>query len=226
LLSPILQEDLDTNTSPPTVSDSDSLEANKNDQWGPLHYPTLMELLDEFNNNIIRNFTGWGGPAAEVNISTCPSPPSPPIPPPPIPPFQPFGYYLRDIRPCQHIFYSSDNIDYELPLGDEPIGMTSVVWCDRITDIHTFRHTRGPKCIERVQEQISYVNFEHNSIFNIPAILYDNFHRESITPELAQHLSAEATYQTTFPLTTINQLVILTIDGLNQGGNMVFFFFF
>jgi hypothetical protein len=99
--------------------------------------------------------------------------------------------------------------------------MTSAAWCDRITYIHTFRNTREPKRIERVHEQSSYVNFEHNAIFNIPAILYANFNRGSITPEIAQHLSAEATYLIVFPLSTINQLMILTIDGLNQGGDMV-----
>jgi hypothetical protein len=152
-----------------------------------------------------------GGPAAEVDISTCPSPPPPPITPPPIPPFQPFEHYLRDTRPCQHRLYCTEgsvigfyNMDFVLPLGCEQIGMTSAAWCDRITDIHTFRNTREPKRIDRVQEQISYVNFTHNTIFNIPAILYANFDQESITPERARHLPAEATYLTTFPLTTIN----------------------
>jgi hypothetical protein len=67
-----------------------------------------MELLDEFSNNLMSNFSLWGTSIAEVNIPTCPSPPPPPTPPPPIPPFQPFEHYLRDTRPCQHRLYCTE----------------------------------------------------------------------------------------------------------------------
>jgi hypothetical protein len=143
-----LQErDSDTTTSPPTVNDSNSLTPHDNDQWEPLHYPTLMELLDEFSNDLMSNFRSWGMSTAEVNIPTYPSPPPPPIPPPPISLFQPFEHYLRDTRPCQHRLYCTEgsvigfyNMDFGLPPKCVEIGMTSVAWCDRITDIHNFRH--------------------------------------------------------------------------------------
>jgi hypothetical protein len=158
--------------------------------------------------------------------NTCPSPPPPPIPPPttpplPIPPFQPFEQYLRDTRPCQHIFYSSDNVDNDLPIGAEPVGMTSVAWCDRLEDVHTFRKNAKTGRFARVHEQRSHIDFEHNMIFTIPAILYNNFNRQDITPEITEHLQSEAPHLTAFPDSTINQLVIMTITGLNQRDSVV-----
>jgi hypothetical protein len=147
--------------------------------------------------------------------------PPPPIPPLPIPPFQPFEQYLRDTRPCQHIFYSSDNVEYNLPIGAEPVGMTSAAWYDRITGIHTFQKMRNPDRFARVHKQSFHVNFEHNTIFTIPAILYAHFHRHDITPQIHEHLQAEAPYLTAFPDSTINQLVIMTITGLNERESVV-----
>jgi hypothetical protein len=99
--------------------------------------------------------------------------------------------------------------------------MTSVTWCDRNTDIHNFRHARKPSRIDRVQVQMSHINFTYNTIFNKPEIWYANFDREATTPALRQHLPVDAPYLTAFLYTTINPLVIPTIDGLNQEGNEV-----
>jgi hypothetical protein len=159
-------------------------------------------------------------------MSPCPSPPPPPktpppIPPLPIPPFQSFERYLRDTRPCQHIFYSSDNVDYNLPTGAESVGMTSAAWSDRIQDVHEFRKSRNPDGFARVHQQRSHIDYEHNTIFTIPAILYANFNLQDITPDIEVHLQAQAPYLSAFPNSTINHLVIMTITGLNHRDSVV-----
>jgi hypothetical protein len=171
-------------------------------------------------------FTGWGGESPEEDMSPCPSPTSPLITPPPlpplsIPPFQSFERYLRDTRPCQHIFYSSDNIDFNLPTGAEPDGMPSAAWSDRIQDVHEFRKSQNPDRFACVHQQRIHIHNEHNTIFTIPAILYANFNRQDITLDIEVHLQAQAPYLTAFPNSTINQLVMMTIAGLNQGDSVV-----
>jgi hypothetical protein len=42
---------------------------------------------------------------------------------------------------------------------EPPRSEGSAAWCDRITNIHTFRNMREPNCIERDQEYSSYVIF-------------------------------------------------------------------
>jgi hypothetical protein len=185
-----------------------------------------QSFLEEIQNSIMPIFAGWGGKSSKENMSPCPSPTPPPttpppIPPLPIPPFQPFEQYSRDTRPCQHVFYSCDNVDYNLPIGAEPVGMTSGAWSDWIQDVHTFRKSRNPDRFARVYQQRSHIYYEHNTIFTIPAILYANFNQQDITPDIEVHLEAQAPYLTAFPDFTINQLVIMTITGLNQRDSVV-----
>jgi hypothetical protein len=134
---------------------------SNNAQWEPIHYPTLTELLSSLRALCIRDED------ADTNIeeiSNClPAPPSPPLTPPPIPPFQPsLEHYLRDTRPLQHrLYYTAEsntiglfNINTILPTGSNPIGLTSVAWCDRITDIQNVRTSPNPCCLTRVQQQL------------------------------------------------------------------------
>jgi hypothetical protein len=80
---------------------------------------------------------------------------------------------------------------------------------------------RNFKCFARVHKQCSHIDIEHNTILTIPAILYANFNGQDITPEITEHLQAEAPYLTAFPDSTINQLVVMTITGLNQRDSVV-----
>jgi hypothetical protein len=176
-------EDTDTTTLP-----------HEDTQWAPLTYPNLTEFVDEIQNSVMPFFS-WGEESSEEDISSCPSPPPPPIAPPPIPPspilslpippFQSFARYLRDTRPCQHRtppFY----VDRFNRLQDvEMVGMTSAQWSDRIQNVYEFRHSQSKDCFARVHQQRVHINYKHNSIFKIPAILYTSFNNQAITPALS-----------------------------------------
>jgi hypothetical protein len=219
LTVPIPDEDTDTTTLP-----------HEDTQWAPLTYPNLTEFLDEIQNSVMPFFS-WGEESSEEDISLCPSRPPPPIAPPPIPPspilslpmppFQSFARYLRDTRPCQHRtpqFY----VDRFNRLQDvETVGMTSAAWSDRIQNVHEFRQSQNKDCFARVHQQRVHVNYRHNSIFTIPAILYASFNNQAITPAIRVLLQAQAPYLEAFPTSSINQLVIITVLGLNQEGSVV-----
>jgi endonuclease III len=99
--------------------------------------------------------------------------------------------------------------------------MTSAAWSDRIQDVHEFRRSRNPDRFARVHQQRVHVGYEHNIIFTIPAILYANFNRKDITPNIEVHLQAKDPYLIAFPNSTINQLVIMTIARQNQVDSVV-----
>ena len=58
--------------------------------------------------------------------------------------------------------------------------MTSAAWSDRIQCVHEFRMSENEDCFARVHQQRVHINYKHNRIFDIPAILYTN-NDQSIT---------------------------------------------
>jgi hypothetical protein len=77
--------------------------------------------------------------------------------------------------------------------------MTSAAWNDKIQDVNDFRKSQNPDRFARVHQQHSLIDYEHNTIFTIPAILYANFNRQDITPDIEVHLQAQAPCLTAFP---------------------------
>jgi hypothetical protein len=99
--------------------------------------------------------------------------------------------------------------------------MTSAAWSDRMQDVGEFRKSWNADQFARLHQQRTHIDYKLNTIFTIPAILYANFDRRDITPEIEVHLQTQAPYLTAFPNSTINQLVIMTITGLNQRDRVV-----
>jgi hypothetical protein len=100
-------------------------------------------------------------------------------------------------------------------------GMSSVAWCNTISDVHEYRTNRDPWRLKRVKDRIRLVDNKHHTIYSIPSILYNNF----VTPatvkartDIYWHLEAHSNYITVYPESDIRELVLMTIIGLNQGG--------
>jgi hypothetical protein len=108
---------------------------------------------------------------------------------------------LRDTRPCQHRTI---------------LGMTSVAWSDRIQTVHEYRKSWNPDRRYRVHTQHAHINYNHNTIFNTPSLLYAS---RLLTRDLTVHVSNQEPYLVAFPDSSINQLVIMTINGLNNQGD-------
>jgi hypothetical protein len=98
--------------------------------------------------------------------------------------------------------------------------MSSIEWSNRIQSVHEFRKSWNPDRFARVKTQHAHINYNHNTIFNIPSILYASLDH-STTTTLIEQLYDQQPYLVAFPDSSINRLVIMTIDGRNKEGDNV-----